>query len=71
MSRIPRWQHIVLIVLCAAGLVAAVINVAVADSFRARGLHALLGVLFAAALVRLVTLYLQRTAEPAEPADSD
>ena len=66
-DRIPRWQHIVLVVLCAAGLIAAVINVAVADSFRARGLHVVLGVLFAAALVRLVTTYLQRTAEPAEP----
>ena len=65
LNRIPRWQHVVLIILCAAGLIAAVINVAVADSFRARGFHAFLGVLFVAALVRLVTAYLQRTAEPA------
>jgi hypothetical protein len=62
-DRIPRWQHVVLIVLCAAGLLAAVINVAVAGSWGARGLHAVLGLLLAAALVRLVTAYRERPAE--------
>jgi hypothetical protein len=69
LNRMPRWQHVVLMLLCAAGLVAAIANVAVADSWGTRGLHALLGLLIATALVRLFIAYRRRPAEEAEPVE--
>ncbi len=68
-NRMPRWQHVVLMLLCVAGLVAAIANVAAADSWGARGLHALIGLLVAAALVRLVFAYRRRPTESLESSD--
>jgi hypothetical protein len=68
-NRMPRWQHVVLMLLCVAGLIAAIANVAAADAWGARGLHALVGLLIAAALVRLFIAYRRRPAEEAEPAE--
>ncbi len=62
-SRIPRWQHLVLIGLCVAVLIAAVVNVAVAGSWSARGLHTLFGLLVAAALASLVMGFRRRPPE--------
>lgn len=62
-NRIPRWQHMVLIGLCAVGLVAAIANVAAADSNGGRALHLGIGLLVGAALVQLVLAYRRRPAE--------
>lgn len=60
-ARLPRWQHIVLIVLCIVGLFAGIANFLVSDTNRARVFHALLTVLDGALLVFLITGYLGRT----------
>jgi hypothetical protein len=56
-ARLPRWQHGVLITLCAVGLVAAVANMVVASSNGNRALHAAFGLLDGAVLVTLVLSY--------------
>ncbi|MBV9412118.1 MAG: hypothetical protein JO148_11020 [Acidimicrobiia bacterium] len=62
-TRLPRWQHIVLIALCTVGLFAGVANFLVSDSNRARVFHVLFTVLDGALLVFLITGYLARTKE--------
>ena len=58
-ARLPRWQHVALIVLCSVGLVAALLNTAVAPGGD-RLLHFLFGVLDGAVLVTLVRSYGRR-----------
>ena len=58
-ARLPRWQHVALIVLCSVGLVAALLNTAVASGGD-RLLHFLFGVLDGAVLVTLVRSYGRR-----------
>ena len=53
-ARLPRWQHVVLTVLCALGLVAAIANTIVASSGGSRALHAALGLVLAVVLVMLI-----------------
>ena len=62
-ARLPRWQHIALIVLCTVGLFAGIANFLVSDSNRARAFHVVFTVLDGALLVILVTAYLARTQE--------
>jgi hypothetical protein len=62
-ARLPRWQHGLLMAFCAAGLVAAIANVAAASSNGSRALHAAFGLLDGAILVSLVLAYRRRTAE--------
>lgn len=52
-ARLPRWQHVVLTVLCALGLVAAIANT-IASSGGSRALHAALGLILAVVLVTLI-----------------
>jgi len=59
-ARLPRWQHIVLIVLCAFGLVAAIANVIVASSNVNRAVHASFGLVIGAVLVTLILSYQRR-----------
>ena len=61
-ARLPRWQHLVLMVLCVIGLIAGIANFLVSDSNRGRGLHAAFTVVDGAILVTLITAYLSRTA---------
>jgi phage shock protein PspC (stress-responsive transcriptional regulator) len=61
-ARLPRWQHVALMVLCVVGLVAGIANFLVSDSNRARLLHAAFSVVDGALLVTLITAYLARTA---------
>ena len=62
-ARLPRWQHIALIVLCGAVLIAAIINFIVSDSNRARVFHAVITIADGAVLITLVTAFLARTAQ--------
>ncbi|MCU1451101.1 MAG: hypothetical protein JWP02_3271 [Acidimicrobiales bacterium] len=62
-TRLPRWQHGLLIAFCTAGLVAAVANVAAASSNGSRALHAAFGLFDGAVLVSLVLAYRRRPAE--------
>jgi len=59
-ARLPRWQHLVLIVLCAFGLVAAIANTIVASSTGNRLTHAAFGVVVAIVLVSLITSFQRR-----------
>ena len=59
-ARLPRWQHLVLIVLCAFGLVAAIANTVVASSNGNRGLHAVFGIVIFVVLITLITSYQRR-----------
>jgi multisubunit Na+/H+ antiporter MnhC subunit len=59
-ARLPRWQHVVLIVLCTVGLIAGIANFVVADSNRARVFHGLFTVADGVLLVFLITGYLAR-----------
>jgi predicted Co/Zn/Cd cation transporter (cation efflux family) len=59
-ARLPRWQHLVLIVLCAFGLVAAVANTIVASSNGNRAIHLAFGVVVAVVLVTLITSFQRR-----------
>ena len=59
-ARLPRWQHGVLIVLCAAGLLAAVANAVVASTNGNRAMHAAFGVVVAVVLVTLVISFRRR-----------
>jgi hypothetical protein len=59
-ARLPRWQHVTLIVLCVAGLVAALANAWVATTGGTRALHAAFGLVVAVVLVTLVTSYRRR-----------
>jgi len=61
-ARLPRWQHVALIVLCSVGLVAAILNTAVASG-GGRLLHVLFGLLDGAVLVTLVRSYGRRLPE--------
>ena len=63
-ARLPRWQHITLIVLCAGGLIAAVANVVAADRLGNRALHAAIAVITVVLLVTLISAYRRRP--PAE-----
>jgi membrane protein YdbS with pleckstrin-like domain len=60
-ARLPRWQHLILIVLCLAGLVAAVANAWVATTSGNRAMHAGFGLVVAVVLVTLVTSYRRRS----------
>ena len=62
-ARLPRWQHAVLIGLCALGLVAAIANVAVASSNGNRAVHAVFGLVIGGVLVSLVRAYGRRPPE--------
>ena len=62
-ARLPRWQHMLLIVLCGVVLIAAIANFLVSDSNRARAFHALLAVVDGVVLVTLITGYLRRTTQ--------
>jgi len=62
-ARLPRWQHVALIALCAVVLVAAILNFIVSDSYRARAFHALITAVDGFVLVTLITAYLARTAK--------
>jgi hypothetical protein len=59
-ARLPRWQHVVLIVLCIGGLIAGIANFLVADTNRARVFHAIFTIADGALLVFLITGYLAR-----------
>lgn len=59
-TRLPRWQHVVLIVLCAFGLVAAMANTIVASGNGNRGLHAAFGIVVAVVLITLISSYQRR-----------
>ena len=59
-ARLPRWQHGVLIVLCAAGLVAAIANAVVASTNGNRAMHAGFGLVVAVVLVTLVSSFRRR-----------
>jgi hypothetical protein len=58
-ARLPRWQHVALMVLCSFALVAAVVNMA-ATSGGNRFIHLFIGVLVAVVLLTLVRAYGQR-----------
>jgi uncharacterized membrane protein len=60
-ARLPRWQHLVLIVLCVVGLVAAVANLAAASTNGNRALHAGIGLIVAVVLVTLVRSFRRRS----------
>jgi len=60
-ARLPRWQHVALILLCSVGLLAAVLNAAVAAGGD-RVLHLLFGLLDGFVLVTLVRSYGRRPA---------
>jgi hypothetical protein len=62
-ARLPRWQHVALIVLCTIVLVAGIANFLVSDSNRARVLHAALTIVDGAVLVTLITGLLARSAK--------
>jgi hypothetical protein len=62
-ARLPRWQHLVLIVLCAIGLLAAIANVAAASTNGNRALHASFGLVLAVVLVTLVRSVRHRPSE--------
>jgi hypothetical protein len=62
-ARLPRWQHVVLIVLCTIVLVAGIANFLVSDSNRARVFHAALTIVDGAVLVTLITGFLARSAK--------
>jgi hypothetical protein len=59
-ARLPRWQHLTLIVLCAAGLVAALANVATADRLGNRALHGAIALITIVLLVTLISAYRRR-----------
>jgi len=54
-AKLPRWQHVVLIVFCAFALVAAIANTIVAAGNGNRAIHATFGLVVAAVLVTLIT----------------
>jgi hypothetical protein len=62
-ARLPRWQHIALILLCGVVLIAAILNFLVSDSYRARAFHALITLVDGAVLITLITGYLARTSK--------
>ena len=62
-ARLPRWQHLALIVLCAIVLIASILNFLVSDSYRARAFHVLITLVDGTVLVTLITAYLKRTAK--------
>jgi len=59
-ARLPRWQHITLIVLCAGGLVAALANVVAADRLGNRLLHVTIAIVTVVLLVTLISAYRRR-----------
>jgi hypothetical protein len=59
-ARLPRWQHLVLIALCAVALVAAIANVAAASTNSNRAIHAGIGLIVAAVLVTLARSFRRR-----------
>jgi uncharacterized membrane protein YfcA len=62
-ARLPRWQHLTLIVLCSAGLVAAAANVLAAHHLSNRLLHGAIAVITIVLLVTLVSAYRRRPTE--------
>jgi hypothetical protein len=62
-ARLPRWQHVVLIMLCGVGLIAGIANFLVSDSNRARAFHTVFTIVDGAILVTLITAYLGRKAQ--------
>jgi hypothetical protein len=62
-ARLPRWQHIALIALCVAGLVAAILNVVAADRLGNRLLHGAIAVITIVLLVTLISAYRRRPGE--------
>ena len=59
-ARLPRWQHVVLIVLSALGLVAAIANTIAASSRGSRALHGAFGLVLAVVLVTLIASFQRR-----------
>ena len=59
-ARLPRWQHLTLIVLCGAGLIAALANVVAADRLGNRVFHAAIAVVTIVLLVTLISAYRRR-----------
>jgi len=59
-ARLPRWQHLTLIVLCEAGLVAALANVVAADRLGNRLLHVTIAIVTVVLLVTLISAYRRR-----------
>jgi uncharacterized membrane protein YfcA len=62
-ARLPRWQHLILILLCAAGLAAAIANAVVASTSGNRAMHAAFGLVVAVVLYTLVTSFRRRPRE--------
>jgi hypothetical protein len=62
-ARLPRWQHITLIALCVAGLVAAIANIVAADHLGNRLLHVAIAVITIVLLVTLISAYRRRPTE--------
>jgi hypothetical protein len=62
-ARLPRWQHLALILLCGAGLLAAIANVAAADHLGNRVLHGAIAVITIVLGVTLISAYRRRTPE--------
>ena len=60
-ARLPRWQHIALMVASTVVLVAAVANFLVTDSNGARVFHAFVAIAAGVVLVTLINAYLART----------
>jgi len=61
-ARLPRWQHIGLMVLCTVVLVAGIANFLASDANGPRVLHAIVAIIAGGVLVTLITAYLARTA---------
>jgi hypothetical protein len=60
-ARLPRWQHVTLIVLSVVGLIAAIANAWVATTGGNRAMHAAFGLVVAVVLLTLVTSYRRRS----------
>jgi predicted lysophospholipase L1 biosynthesis ABC-type transport system permease subunit len=65
-ARLPRWQHLTLIVLCCVGALAAVANVVAADRLGNRLLHGAIAVITVVLLVTLISAYRRRRQPEAE-----
>ena len=59
-ARLPLWQHRVLIVLSAVGLIAGIANAVVADTIGHFFIHAVIAAIAIVLVVTLVSAYLRR-----------
>ena len=62
-ARLPLWQHRVLILLAAVGLVAAIVNAVVSDTIGHLVVHAVVAVIALVLVVTLISAYLRRSRE--------